>query len=60
MSVRLCFIRQEYFETHNDFVKMLDVGNASKQSQRTHLCLVVERNSNSNLGNPILHRELGI
>lgn len=60
MSVRLCFIRQEYFETHNDFVKMLDVGNASKQSQRTHLCLVVERNSNSffiplrnNLGDPI-------
>jgi protein AbiQ len=29
-----------------DFVKMLDSGNTNKQSKRTHLCVMIEVNSN--------------
>lgn len=34
-----CFIREQFFLDHPDFQKMLDPGNSSKQSRRTHLCV---------------------
>ena len=60
MSVSLCFVKRSYFEDHPDLVKILDVNDSYKQSRRTHLCLMIERNENkfyiplrNNLGDPI-------
>lgn len=59
-NVRCCYIKEDYFKEHKDFVNMLDPDNSSKQSKRTHLCVVININNNSifvplrnNLGNPI-------
>ncbi len=46
MTINLCFIRKEYFIQHSAFINMLDPGNASKQSHRTHLCLIIENEGN--------------
>ena len=46
MEPQLCFIRESYFKKNESFVKMLDSGNTSKQSKRTHLCVLIEVNSN--------------
>ena len=46
MEPQLCFIRESYFKKNVGFVKMLDSGNTSKQSKRTHLCVMIEVNSN--------------
>lgn len=46
MELKLCFIREEYFKKNTDFVRMLDAGNASKQSKRTHICVLIEINDN--------------
>ena len=46
MEPQLCFIRESYFKKNANFVKMLDSGNTSKQSKRTHLCVMIEVNSN--------------
>lgn len=46
MEPKLCFIKESYFKKNADFVKMLDSGNTSKQSKRTHLCVMIEVNSN--------------
>lgn len=46
MELKLCFIRESYFEKNAHFVKVLDAGNTSKQSKRTHLCVMVELNTN--------------
>lgn len=46
MEPKLCFIKKTYFEKHQDFVKVLDSGNTSKQSKRTHLCVMIELNTN--------------
>ena len=43
---RYCFIKEQYFLDHANFIKMLDAGNANKQSKRTHLCLKFEFNGN--------------
>ncbi len=42
MEPTLCYIREEYFKANASFQKMLDTGNAAKQSKRTHLCLKIE------------------
>lgn len=42
-----CFIKEQYFLEHVNFIKMLDSGNANKQSKRTHLCLAINFNGNS-------------
>ena len=44
--VKLCFIRRSFFEIHSDYIKILDVGSPQKQSQRTHLCVVIEKDDN--------------
>ena len=44
--VKLCFIRRSFFEIHSDYTKILDVGLPQKQSQRTHLCVVIEKDDN--------------
>lgn len=46
MELKLCFIREEYFEKNSHFVKMLDTGNTNKQSKRTHVCVLIEINEN--------------
>ena len=46
MEPKLCFIRESYFKDNQHLVKILDSGNASKQSKRTHLCVLIEMNSN--------------
>lgn len=46
MEPQLCFIRESYFKKNADFVKMLDSGNTNKQSKRTHVCVMIEVNSN--------------
>lgn len=46
MEPTLCFIRESYFKNNASFVKMLDAGNTNKQSKRTHLCVLIELNSN--------------
>lgn len=46
MGLKLCFIREAYFRNHSTFVKMLDIGKTYKQSQRSHLCVMVEQNEN--------------
>ena len=43
--VKLCFIRRSFFEIHSDYTKILDVGLPQKRSQRTHLCVVLFRES---------------
>ena len=60
MEPKLCFIREEYFKENSTFVKLLDAGNTDKQSKRTHLCVLIELNSNkfyvplrNNLGDEI-------
>ena len=46
MEPVLCYIRESYFKEHTHFVKMLDTGNARKQSHRTHLCVKIEKDGN--------------
>ena len=60
MEPKLCYIKEEYFKKNIFFVKMLDAGNADKQSKRTHLCVLIELNNNkfyvplrNNLGDEI-------
>ena len=60
MEPILCYIRENYFKEHSDFKKVLDPGDTSKQSKRTHLCVKVEIDSNqyyiplrNNLGDPV-------
>ena len=60
MEPKLCFIREAYFKKNSSYIKLLDAGDTSKQSKRTHLCLMLELNSNkfyiplrNNLGDEI-------
>lgn len=46
MELTLCYIRESYFLDHPDYQKMLDPGNTSKQSKRTHLCVRVTIDNN--------------
>lgn len=46
MEPILCYIRESYFKEHSDLKKVLDPGDTSKQSKRTHLCIKVEIDSN--------------
>lgn len=59
------YIREQYFKDHPDYIKMLDVGNAKKQSQRNYLFLKIEYENNklliplrTNIGHPI--RKFGV
>lgn len=47
MGFTLCYIKKRYFEAHQDFIKVLDVGNVGKQSKRTHLCIKIELSKNT-------------
>ena len=47
MRFTLCYVKKSYFEEHKDFIKVLDVGNANKQSKRTHLCIKIDLDDNS-------------
>ncbi len=47
MEPKLFYIRESYFTDNSTFKKMLDTGNYSKQSKRTHLCMLIESNSNN-------------
>ncbi len=47
MGFTLCYIKKNYFEAHQDFIKVLDVGNSGKKSKRTHLCIKIELNKNA-------------
>lgn len=44
MDITCCFIKEQFFIDNSHFVKMLDPGNATKQSHRTYLCLMVSLN----------------
>lgn len=46
MEPILCYIRESYFKEQKDLKKVLDPGDTSKQSKRTHLCIKVEIDSN--------------
>lgn len=55
-----CFIKEQYFIDNPNLKNMLDPGNISKQSKRTHLCVKIVINNNNvyiplrnNLGAPI-------
>lgn len=59
-EIQCCFITEEYFKEHKDFVNMLDPNNCDKQSKRTHLCVLISVNNNqvfvplrNNLGEPL-------
>ena len=47
MNLKLCFIKKEYFEKNENYVKMLDIGNTQKQAKRSHLCLQIKTDSNN-------------
>ncbi|MCI6783242.1 hypothetical protein ACTQ1U_15180 [Thermoguttaceae bacterium LCP21S3_D4] len=47
MELRFCFIKKEYFEERSNYIKMLDAGNADKQSRRTHLCIQIRKDNNN-------------
>ena len=47
MAVTCCFIKEEYFAEHPEFIRMLDPGNTIKQSHRSHLCLKITDNENT-------------
>ena len=47
MSITCCFVREQYFLDHSHYVKMLDSGNAVKQSRRTHLCVQIKTDKNT-------------
>ena len=47
MVVTLCFIKKDYFEKNDTFVKVLDIGDVDKQSKRTHLCIKIDIDDNS-------------
>lgn len=46
MNPIFCFIKKSYFQDNHAFVKVLDIGNADKQSKRTHLCVKIEQDGN--------------
>lgn len=47
MEIVVCFIKEKFFKDNSNFVKMLDAGNTVKQSQRSHLCVMVEKDGNN-------------
>lgn len=47
MSITLCFVKEEYFEENNNYIKLLDPGHVEKQSKRTHICIKIEKNTNT-------------
>ena len=47
MAITCCYIKEQYFVDNAHYEKMLDSGNAVKQSQRTHLCIQVTTNENT-------------
>lgn len=46
MEPTLCYIKESYFKKNAAFIKVLDSGDTSKQSKRTHLCVLIEINAN--------------
>ena len=46
MELILCYIKENYFKEHSDYQKILDPGDTTKQSKRTHLCIKVEIDNN--------------
>ena len=36
---KCCFITEEFFLEHPNYIKILDIGNTGKQARRTHVCL---------------------
>lgn len=60
MKVDYCFIREEYFIEHKDYINMLDPGKEKKQSNRVHICIFVSDDQNryaiplrNSLGEPV-------
>lgn len=60
-----CFIKEQYFIDHCNYIKILDPGNTKKQSNRTYICVLVNLYGKSfyiplrnNLGSPL--RKYGI
>lgn len=60
MELKLCYIKDAFFEEHQSLVKILDPGKLHKQSRRTHLCVEIDIDNNkyyiplrNNLGKPI-------
>jgi protein AbiQ len=46
MEPTLCYIKESYFKEHSNLKKILDPGNTSKQSKRTHICIEIEIDDN--------------
>lgn len=46
MEPKLCFIKESYFKENASYIKMLDTGDVQKQSKRTHLCVLINKNGN--------------
>ena len=46
MEQQLFFIKEDYFDEHPEYKKMLDAGNSQKQSNRAHLCVAFEYENN--------------
>lgn len=47
MEIICCFVKEQFFVGNAHFIKMLDSGNTTKQSHRTHLCLQIVSNGNT-------------
>lgn len=47
MDINFCYIKEQFFLDHGDYVKMLDPGNTDKQSKRTHLCITLSLEGNT-------------
>lgn len=45
-KIECVFIKEEYFKSHPEFVKILDPGNTEKQSKRSYLFIKVEYEGN--------------
>jgi len=59
MSIKYCYITDEYYKDHPDLQKILDIDDATKHNVRTHLCLSIKFQENTiliplrkNLGEP--------
>ena len=46
MNVVCCFIKEQFFADHKNYIKMLDPDNITKQAHRTYLCLKITADSN--------------
>ena len=44
---KCCFIKEEFFLEHPNYIRILDVGDTEKQAKRTHVCIELSIGNNT-------------